>query len=45
MPEIFSVRRATREDEHAALQAQWSQHIGQLQGELEWLKNKAGLVS
>jgi putative transposase len=45
MPEIFSVRRAKREDEHAALQARLYQQIGQLQVELDWLKKKAGLVS
>jgi transposase-like protein len=45
MPEIVSVRRAKREDEHAALQAQLYQHIGQRKGELDWLKKKAGLVS
>ena len=44
MPEIVSVRRAKREDEHAALQAQLYQHIGQRK-ELDWLKKKAGLVS
>ena len=45
MPEIFSVRRAKREEEHAALQAQLYQQIGQLKVELDWLKKKAGLVS
>jgi putative transposase len=45
MPEIFSVRRAKREDEHAALQARLYQQIGQLQVELDWLKKKVGLVS
>ena len=45
MPEIFSVRRAKREDDHAALQAQLYQQIGQRKGELDWLKKKAGLVS
>jgi transposase-like protein len=45
MPEIVSVRRAKREDEHAALQAQLYQRIGQRKGELDWLKKKAGLVS
>ena len=45
MPEIVSVRRAKREDEHAALQAQLYQHIGQRKVELDWLKKKAGLVS
>ena len=36
MPEIFSVRRAKREAEHAALQARLYQQIGQLKGELDW---------
>jgi putative transposase len=45
MPEIVSVRRAKREDEHAALQAQLYQHIGQRKVEVDWLKKKAGLVS
>src|SRR5918911_2634825 len=45
MPEIFSARRAKREDEQAALQAQLYQQIGQLKVELDWLKKKAGLVS
>jgi putative transposase len=45
MPEIFSVRRAKREDEHAALQARLYQQIGQLQVELDWLKKKVGLGS
>ena len=45
MPEIVSVRRAKREDDHAALQAQLYQPIGQRKGEVDWLKKKAGLVS
>ena len=45
MPEIFSVRRATREQAQEALQAQLSQQIGQLKVELDWLKKKAGMVS
>jgi hypothetical protein len=38
MPEIFSVRRAKREDAYAALQAQLSQQIGPLKVEVDWLK-------
>jgi transposase-like protein len=45
IPEIFSARRAKREDDHEALQAQLYQQIGQLKVELDWLKKKAGLVS
>jgi putative transposase len=45
MPDIFSVRRAKREQDEAALQAQLYQQIGQLKVEVEWLKKKAGLVS
>jgi transposase-like protein len=45
MPEIFSARRAKREQDQEALQAQLYQQIGQLKVELDWLKKKAGLVS
>src|SRR5215212_1117230 len=45
MPEIFSARRAKREDAQEALQAQLYQKIGQLKVELDWLKKKAGLAS
>ena len=45
MPEIFSARRAKREDAQEALQAQLYQQIGQLKVELDWLKKKAGLAS
>ena len=45
MPDIFSVRRAKREQDEAALQAQVYQQIGQLKVEVDWLKKKAGLVS
>jgi transposase len=38
VPQIFSARRAKREHDQAALQAQLSQQIGQLKGELDWLK-------
>jgi transposase-like protein len=45
MPEIFSARRAKREDAHEALQARLSQQIGQLKVALDWLKKQAGLAS
>jgi uncharacterized protein YjcR len=45
MPEIFSVRRAKRERDHEAFQAQLYQQIGQLKVELDWVKKKAGLGS
>jgi putative transposase len=45
MPEIFSARRAKREQDQEALQAQLYQQIGQLTVELDWLQKKAGLVS
>ena len=44
MPEIFSARRATREHDAEAFQAQLAQHIGQLQVEWDGLKNQAGLA-
>jgi putative transposase len=39
-PEIFSARRAKREDEQAALQAQLYPQIGHLTVEVDWLKKK-----
>src|SRR5215471_73305 len=45
MPEIFSARRAKREQDQEALQAQLYQQIGQLKVELDWLKKKAGLIT
>jgi len=45
MPEIFSARRAKREHDQEAFQAQLYQHIGQLKVELDWMKKKAGLGS
>ena len=45
LPDIFSVRRAKREQDEAALQAQLYQQIGPLKVEVDWLKKKAGLVS
>ena len=44
-PEIFSARRAKREDEQAAVQAPLYPQIGHLTVEVDWLKKKAGLVS
>ena len=45
MPEIFSARRAKREHDAEAFQAQLYQQIGQLKVELDWLKKKAGLIT
>jgi hypothetical protein len=45
MPELFSARRAKREHDQEACQAQLYQPIGPLRVELDWLKNKAGLAS
>jgi transposase-like protein len=45
MAEIFSARRAKREQAQEALQAQLYQQIGQLKVELDWLKKKAGLAT
>jgi putative transposase len=42
MPEIFSARRATKEHDQEACQAQLYQQIGQLKVELDWVKKKAG---
>ena len=44
-PELFSARRAKREHEHEAFQAQLYQQIGQLKVELDWVKKKAGLTT
>ena len=44
MSEIFSVRRAKREQDQEALQAQLYQQIGPLKVELDWVKKKAGLT-
>ena len=45
MPEIFSARRAKREHDQEAFEAQLYQQIGQLKVELDWLKKKAGLAT
>jgi transposase-like protein len=44
LPDIFSARRAKREHDHEAFQAQFYQQIGQRKVELDWVKNKAGLT-
>jgi transposase-like protein len=44
MPEIFSARRAKRDQDQEALQAQFYQHIGQLKVALDWMKKKVGLA-
>jgi len=43
-PEIFSARRAKREHDQEACEAQLYQQIGQLKVELDWMKKKAGLA-
>jgi putative transposase len=45
LPQIFSDRRAKRDQDHEALQAQLYQQIGQLKVELDWLKKKSGLAN
>jgi transposase-like protein len=44
MSEIFSARRAKREHDQEAFEAQLYQHIGQLKVALDWMKKKAGLA-
>ena len=44
MPELFSARRAKREHDHEACEAQLYQQIGQRKVELDWGKKKAGLT-
>jgi putative transposase len=43
MSEIFSARRAKREQDQEELHAQLSQQIGQLKVELDWVKKKLDL--
>jgi len=43
LPEIFSRRRETDQQEQEKLTAQLYQQIGQLKVELDWLKKKSGL--
>ena len=45
LPQVFSDRRAKRDQDHEALQAQLYQQIGQLKVELDWLKKKSGLAN
>jgi hypothetical protein len=45
MPDICSARRAQRAHDHEAFPGQRSQPIGQLKGEWDWVKKKAGLGS
>jgi transposase-like protein len=42
IPNIFSVGRDKRTQDHEALQAQLYQQIGQLKVELDWLKKNVG---
>jgi transposase-like protein len=44
MPEIFSARRAKREHDQEAFEAQLYQQIGQLKVEVDWVNKKAGLA-
>src|SRR3954447_26453065 len=43
--DIFSARRANREHDHEAFQAQLYQQVGHLKVELDWVKKKAGLTT
>jgi hypothetical protein len=43
-PQVFSARRARLAQDEDTLQAQLYQQIGPLKVELDWLKNKAGLL-
>jgi putative transposase len=45
MPELFSARRAKREHDQEAFQAQLYQQMGQLKVELDGNEKKAGLSS
>jgi transposase-like protein len=45
LPHLFAARRARIAQEEEPLRAPLSQQIGQLKGELDWLKKKAGLLS
>ena len=44
LPHGFSERRARLAQDEDTLKAQLYQQIGQLKVELDWLKNKAGLL-
>src|SRR5712691_1350843 len=43
LPQIFSERRARREQAEEEVKAQLYQEIGQLKVELDWLKKRSGL--
>jgi putative transposase len=45
LPDIFSARRAKREHDYEAFQAQLYQQIGQFKVELDWVKKTAGLTT
>ncbi len=45
LPHIFAERRTRMAQDEETLRAQLSQQIGQLKGELDWLKTKAGRLS
>jgi transposase len=42
VPQIFSARRAKRDQDQEALQAQLYQQIGPLKGAWDWVKKKVG---
>jgi transposase-like protein len=44
LPRIVSSRRGTKHQEDEALKAALYQQLGQLKGELDWLKKKVGHV-
>jgi transposase-like protein len=44
VPQLFSARRAKREQDQDALPAQLYHQMGQLKVELDWLKTKAGVI-
>jgi transposase-like protein len=43
LPQVFSERRARREQAEEEVKAQLYQEIGQLKVELDWLKKRSGL--
>jgi putative transposase len=45
MPDLFSARRAKRDRDQEAFQAQLYQQIGQLKVELDWVKKNLDLLS
>jgi hypothetical protein len=44
LPEVFSTKREWVAENEEALKAQLYQQIGQLKVELDWMKNKVGLL-